>query len=167
MIMRLFKKAVKRSIELENIESITYSTTSFNFLIHVPSEYDYTLYSETRDDFIEFLMLLMEKKGIKKIWFYLVEDVNLNKYAKKEGQKRDKFPDCTPKEWTYEKFRKFVRKKELKNNKEGSLNLIDEKSFIFIREISSTKNSKTFLAKWKDSDQYVAIKVISKLDVIR
>lgn len=56
--MSLFKKAVKRSIDLENIESITYSTISYNFLVHVPSEYDYTLYSENRDEFIEFLMLL-------------------------------------------------------------------------------------------------------------
>ena len=83
--MSMFKKAVKRSIDLENIESITYSTVSFNFLLHVPSEYDYTLYSENRDEFIEFLMLLQEKKGISKIYFYLVEDENLNKYAKKEG----------------------------------------------------------------------------------
>ena len=83
--VKMFNKPIKRSIDLESIESITYSTTSFNFLLHIPSEYDYTLYSENRDEFIEFLMLLMEKKGIQKVWFYFVEDEDLNKYAKKEG----------------------------------------------------------------------------------
>lgn len=65
---------IKRKIQLDKIECITYSTTSNNFLIHIPSEYDYFLYSEEWDEFISLLLLLIEKKGIWSIWFYFVED---------------------------------------------------------------------------------------------
>lgn len=71
------KKYVKRGIDLTKIESITYSKTSFDFVVHVPMEYDYHLFSEERDNFLGLLILLIEKKGKSKIWIYFVEDMNL------------------------------------------------------------------------------------------
>jgi len=37
----LKKKAIKRRIDLERIKGITVGTAGSEFIIHVPSEYDY------------------------------------------------------------------------------------------------------------------------------
>ena len=50
------EKLIKRAIKLENIKAITYSMISNNFVIHVPSEYDYYLCTEDKDEIIGFIL---------------------------------------------------------------------------------------------------------------
>ena len=55
-------------------------------MLHVPSEYDYFLGTSKKDDFIEVLTKIKKNEGDEALNFYLVEDIDLNKYTKKEGE---------------------------------------------------------------------------------
>ena len=77
---------LKRMIYYEKITHLTYSETSNEFVIHVPSEYDYRIRSSTlRDEFIYYLLQLIYhfNEKIIKIWF--VEDLELRRFTKHEG----------------------------------------------------------------------------------
>lgn len=102
--LKFWQKFVKRAIKVENITSITYSNISNNFILHVPSEYDYYLSCQDKDEFIEYLLTVLLSKGIKEIDFYDVEDIDLSKYTKNEGEKKMKYPSVTPKKVSLQNF---------------------------------------------------------------
>lgn len=51
---------VKRQIDIIKITHLTYSETSNEFVLHVPSEYDYRLTTLDKDSFIYFLLMIRE-----------------------------------------------------------------------------------------------------------
>ncbi len=66
---------------LDDISGFTYSLYSDYFLIHVPKEYDYLILSRYRNEIIEKIMMIQFRKGVKKMRFSFVEDINLMKYC--------------------------------------------------------------------------------------
>lgn len=57
--MSLFKGSkIKREVDIRKITHVTYSENSNQFVLHVPSEYDYRLRTLDRDEFILYLIWL-------------------------------------------------------------------------------------------------------------
>lgn len=79
----------------------------------MPSEYDYYLSCQDKDEFLEYLMAVLKSMGIENIDFYDVEDIDLGRYTKNEGEKKDKYPQVTPKKVSLDKFKKFIEEKQL------------------------------------------------------
>ena len=92
----LFSKLVKRQIRLENIEAITYSMISNNFVIHVPKEYDYYLCTVHKNEMLGKILELKHHLKQDAPDFYMVEDIDLSKFSKKEGEKEMKYPKTKP-----------------------------------------------------------------------
>ena len=103
--VNLFKGSkVKREIGLEKITHITYSETSSQFILHVPSEYDYRLRTLDRDDFLLYLICFREKlkQPLVKIW--LRPEINLEAFTKTENMKNTVCPSENPKEFSSKQF---------------------------------------------------------------
>lgn len=73
---------MKRCINLVDINNLTYSTNSTEFVIHIPKEYDYRLTSEDRNDFIWRLLYYRAKLIDQPVVFYLVDDIDLKQFTK-------------------------------------------------------------------------------------
>lgn len=58
-------------------------------------------------------MSVLKSKGIDEIDFYDVEDIDLGKYTKNEGEKKEKYPSVVPKKVSLDKFKKFTEEKQL------------------------------------------------------
>lgn len=73
-VFTIFNKdsIINRKIKLLGVTAITYSVTSSEFVLHVPSEYDYRLSSENRDLIIQYIFKGMETCGVKEINFFFV-----------------------------------------------------------------------------------------------
>ena len=73
-VFTIFNKdsIVNRKIKLSGVVGITYSTFSTEFVIHVPSEYDYRLSSENRDLIIQYIFKGLEACGINELSFLFV-----------------------------------------------------------------------------------------------
>lgn len=104
--LKFWQKSIKRQIPIEKITAVTYSSISNQFVLHVPSEYDYYLGSDFKDEFLEYLIVLLKEKG-QTLDFYEVEDVDLAKYTKNEGSKKQKYPEVTPKVFSQEQFLEY------------------------------------------------------------
>ena len=79
-----------------DVEAVTYSKISNNFVFHIPKEYDYYLCTPDKDEILEYLLKIHKENGNENLKFFLVEDIDLFKYTKKEGEKDNHFPDVTP-----------------------------------------------------------------------
>lgn len=174
--LRFWEKLVKRSIEVDHIEAVTYSMISNNFVLHVPSEYDYYLCSEDKDEFLSYLLHIKKNKGNDEINFYEVEDIDLSVFTKKEGSKKEKYPPVVPKKIDYEKFIQFIKekKKELEKNIQNTEMIYGDKgqqinvnSFEILKSLGSGYFGRVYLVEKKDDKQLYALKVISKLDIIK
>lgn len=171
-----FSKKLKRSLRIDGIKAITYSNISNNFIIHVPEEYDYYLSTPDKDEMIDYLLQAQAKLGCEPLKLFQVDDIDLNKYSKKEGEKKDNWPDIPPQAVKMDTFRKLVdiKKKELESNIKNTEVIIstnnekiNEASFEVLKMIGKGYFGKVFLVEKKDTKQKYALKVISKLDVIK
>ena len=61
-IYNLKEKKIMRKIAIERFNSVTISTKSNEFLLHVTFEYDYRYISNKREFIIQFLIYTYEKK---------------------------------------------------------------------------------------------------------
>lgn len=70
---------------------------SNNFVLHLPSEYDYFLCTSKKDDFIETITKIKQNNKEDPLKFYLIEEIDLNKFSKKEGEELERYPSVVPK----------------------------------------------------------------------
>ena len=78
------EKKVRRENNIGHCNYVTYSTTSSEFIIHIPLEHDYHLVStENRDTFLTYLFFLKEKGGNESTYFFYSKKKSLNIYKKK------------------------------------------------------------------------------------
>lgn len=175
-IMNFFSKPIKRCFKIEDIKAVTYSAISNNFIMHVPAEYDYYLCTPDKDEFLRYLLFVQKKKGLEPLKFYMVEDIDLFKYSRYEGQKGERFANVTPQRFDFPAFENLVKqkKKELEeniNNTEviisGDGSAINENSFEILKTLGKGYFGRVFLVEKKDSKELYALKVISKLDIIK
>lgn len=71
---------------------ITYSEISNNFVMHIPREYDYSLCTDKRDEFIFYILKVRKLLNFGPINFYFVEDIELNQYTKTDEEINMKYP---------------------------------------------------------------------------
>ena len=175
-LVNMFKKKLKRAMKIENIKAVTYSNISNHFVIHLPNEYDYYMSTPDKDEFIDYILQAQELLKCEPLKLFLVDDVDLLKYAKKEGEKQDKWPDVPPQEMNVDNFRKMVdlRKKELDNNIKNTEIIIssdgekiNEGSFDILKMLGKGYFGRVYLVEKKDTKDLYALKVISKLDIIK
>ena len=176
MLVSLFSKKIKRSILIENITGVTYSTISNNFVLHVKSEYDYYFCTKDKDEFLKYMLHVRQNKKLDPVPFYFVEDIDLQKFTKYEKDKFEKLPPVSPQKFDLKDFEVMVKKKnqEIENSvnntemivsKDGSK--VTENSFEIIKALGKGYFGRVFLVEKKDDHQLFALKVISKLDIIK
>lgn len=175
-IMNLFTKYIKRSIKIALIEAITYSTLSNNFVLHVPAEYDYHLCSADRDDVLIYILALRALNGLRPLKFFFLEEIDLTSYSRLDTDKADKWPEEEPSMMDQERFEEFKEDRAEKvrdscakttvifHNSDSKVN---QESFELLKTLGKGYSGQVFLAKKKDTNKLFALKVISKLDVIK
>ena len=175
-ISSFFTKSVKRTIRVEVIKAITYSALSNYFVIHIPDEYDYYLCSPLRDEIILYILQIQQELGCPNLTIFTVQEVNLFKYSKTDDETKDKWPDVPAKSMTYESFQQMIseKKKQLDENIKNTEvimqmdgNDVNEGSFEILKTLGQGFFGKVFLVEKKDDKQLYALKVISKLDIIK
>lgn len=176
ILMSMFSKKVKRSIKIEDITGITYSTISNNFILHVTSEYDYYFCTADKDEFIRYILHIQNTKKMDPIKMFFVEDIDLQKYTKYEGEKIEKLPPVTPQKFDLKSFDSMIKQKtqELENSVKNTEMIIskdgtkvNENSFEVLKALGKGYFGRVFLVEKKDNKELYALKVISKLDIIK
>lgn len=176
ILLSMFFKKVKRSIKIEDITAITYSTISNNFVLHITSEYDYYFCTADKDEFIRYVLHVQNTKKMDPIKIYFVEDIDLQKFTKYEGDKVEKIPPVTPQKFDLKAFDSMIKQKnnELENSVKNTEMIISvdgskvtENSFEVLKALGKGYFGRVFLVEKKDDKQLFALKVISKLDIIK
>ena len=174
---------VKRSIYLAHVIFVTYSTTSNEFVMHVPKEYDYRLSSNgSRDDFIWYCLKLRERlnvENLEPIKFYFRENIELGIYTKNENEKKEKLPPGKPIEMTADTFIQWKKQKDqaqkmsieqtetIFNKLSADIDSkLTEDNFEIIRVLGRGAFGKVNLCVKKDTRELYAIKIISKAEII-
>lgn len=172
----LFSKLVKRSFNIDKIRAVTYSSISNNFVLHMPEEYDYYLCTPDKDDIIRYILHIQKEKGLEPLKFFMVEDIDLIKFSKTDKEKVDKWPEKESVKMGYDNFLEHISKKkaELENNIKNTEVIlsrdgqkVNENSFEILRTLGKGYFGRVFLVEKKDDKKLYAIKVISKLDIIK
>jgi serum/glucocorticoid-regulated kinase 2 len=175
-LVSLFSKPVKRCFKISDVKAITYSAISNNFIMHIPNEYDYYLCTPDKDEFVKYILYVQSKLGVEPLKFYTVEDIDLFKFNRYEGQKVEKFPSVVPEKMDFTVFEGLVKKKKKEledniNNTEiivsGDGSRVNENSFEILKTLGKGYFGRVFLVEKKESKELYALKVISKLDIIK
>ena len=177
-LINWFTSGLKRKLPIEKIEAITYSKLLNFFVLHLPSEYDYYLFTKYRDEIIEYLIEIRKNLNPEKeMLLFVVEEADLRKYSKTDTEKVDKWPKLVkPQELSTEYFKDFLKQREKvkQNNIENTETIItqggervNEDSFEMLKTLGKGYYGRVFLCEKKDSKKLYAVKVISKLDIIK
>ncbi len=176
IITNMFSRQIKRQFNILDIDGITYSTISNNFVFHIPKEYDYYLCTPDKDEVLDLVLKIQKMNGKDSLKFYMVEDTDLNIYAQKEGEEDSRYPKIDPTEMNDNKFENYVNKKKKKleddvNNTETIITSdgkqINQDCFDILRTLGKGYFGRVFLVEKKDDKELYALKVISKLDIIK
>ena len=172
----LFRKAVKRVIRVEEVKAVTISEISNCFVVHIPNEYDYSYSTPDRSEIIEYILHAQEKLGCQPLKLFVTKENDLEKFVKNEGSKVNRWPTSTPVELTTPIFKSIVQR--MRSDTEDSIRgtevilskddeFVSEGSFDVIRFVAKGRRGKVFLAEKKGENTLLALKIISKADVIK
>ncbi|CAD8077734.1 unnamed protein product [Paramecium primaurelia] len=76
------KKSIKRKIQIQKIFGVTVSRSSFEFILHVPSETDYHYKSqENRDIILYYLSIVLKLNNKDGLKIYLVDQEDLQQFC--------------------------------------------------------------------------------------
>ena len=173
-----FTSSLKRKIPIAKIEAVTYSTILNFFVLHLPDEYDYYLFSKYRNEFLKYIFILqgqLETKGPIKL--FAVGEADLRKYSKIDTEKIDKWPKHVGSfEMSPDRFEKFVqefKKKEAEQIAKTEIILsqkgekVNQGSFELLKTLGKGYYGRVFLCEKINDQKLYAMKVISKLDIIK
>lgn len=177
-LINWFTSGVKRKMDISKIEAVTYSKVLNFFVLHMPDEYDYYLFTKYRNEIIEYLIRIRANLGCPKpMAFFAVEEADLRKYSKTDTEKFDKWPKNVPSQpLTHDFWKVFVenREKKKKNDIANTEMLItqtgenvNEDSFEMLKTLGKGYYGRVFLCEKKDNQKLYAVKVMSKLDIIK
>jgi len=167
---------VKRQIDVIKITHLTYSETSNEFVLHVPSEYDYRLTTLDKDSFIYFLLMIRENLGQPPLKLWFKPEINLGIFCTTEGMKEKKYPTQDPREMTAEAFRAYIDAKKLriKSIAENTETLISrdgkkitENDFEVLRMLGKGAFGKVVLAQKRDDGEFYAVKILEKQALLK
>ena len=174
--LSFFTKKLKRIFWIKDIKAITYGYISNNFILHLPSEYDYYLCTPDKDEFIFYILNVQQELKCEPIKLYSVEDIDLYKYCRYENQVGNKYPSVVPKKVTASEFEDIigVKNQKIKENIDNTEiiitknnDIVNENSFEILKTLGKGYFGTVFLVEKKDSGELFALKVISKLDIIK
>lgn len=175
-VMSLFKGSkIKREVDIKKITHITYSENSNQFVLHVPSEYDYRLRTLDRDEFILYLIGMRQKLKQEPVKMWIRPEISLEQFTKTEDMKTNVFPSSQCNEYTAQKFRDYLNKKDFQmmQNAKNTETLISrdgkkltENDFEVIRMLGKGAFGKVILTQKKDDGDLYAIKIIEKSQLI-
>lgn len=184
-LYNLKKKSVQRRIPIELLESLTLSTLSSEFILHVKQQYDYRLLSyEHRKNIVEMILFVVCAVKMLSNAFpvYYVPLINLNsvmtthslakqrKFVKPDRKfltimNLEKYKDVVE---TENKRQTEVRKKTttiFKKSKSGTGEICIE-DFELLKVLGKGAFGKVMLAQKKDNSRIYAIKVLKKQQIV-
>lgn len=178
-------KTIKRRIILENIEAITRSTNSSEFVIHIKNENDYRYSSfNRRNEVVETLLFLIikERKLASTFKIYDVDYINLNVIMTSHKMMKTgqiKRPDETKaKIYDVDVYAlNEAQETQRRTNTRKSTSMLfahkkDKNSFVCIDDFDLLKMlgkgafGEVVLAQHKESGRLYAIKVLKKKDIV-
>ena len=173
-----FTSGLKRKIPIKKIEAITYSLELNFFVLHLPEEYDYYLFTQYRDEIISYLIVIRKELGCEKnMLLFPVPKADLKEYSKIDTEKVDKWPkDVESKELSTDFFDHFVKGRQAKKqeNIDNTQTIItqggesvNEGSFEMLKTLGQGYYGRVFLCEKKDTKKLYAVKVMSKLIIIK
>jgi serine/threonine protein kinase len=163
----------RRRIALESIDAIVASEASDEFVIKVPSEYDYRYRSERRDDVIECLNDLIEQKG-RRLKTELVEEKELFSFTITKDAARLRLEERE--EELIEKRNKALERHESDEEEEkeggeteqliGSDDRISVDSFHLLKVLGRGTFGKVMQVQKKDTGKIYAMKILKKTMIL-
>lgn len=177
-LINWFTSSLKRKIPIIKIEAITYSTLLNFFVIHLPKEYDYYLFTKHRDEMIRYILIIRNKLSpASNLKLFPVQEADLRKYSKTDTEKVDKWPKHVPAiELDLASYDEFINQRQIAEGKQiaNTETIITKKGekvhqghFDLLKTLGKGYYGRVFLCEKKDTKKLYAMKVISKLDIIK
>jgi len=181
-LYNLSKTNIKRRIPITKIVGVTLSKTSYEFVIHIPEEYDYRYSSpEKRDKILESIALSYNTCTKDKLLaFYFKEDPNLIQFTTTKADKKknvSRIPTDKPLYFNTQglKENKINVEEELKNDKERTKTLFSKKKqekditiddFNLLKVLGRGAFGKVMLVEHKATKEIFAMKSLRKEELI-
>ncbi|CAD8178540.1 unnamed protein product [Paramecium octaurelia] len=177
-IMQIFGKImsnqIKRKIKLSSIQAVSVTSLGAEFVIHVPSEYDYRFQSsDYRKQILETLCQCYQTYNQRKLPFFFKDDFTLVSVCTtendvKKGIKR--FPTEQPIELDVKELREHSNRKPQEQliykrpglQKQISSSMISIEDFDLIKVLGRGAFGKVMMCEKKDSKELFAIKSLRK-----
>jgi hypothetical protein len=153
-VQRIFNKdaMIKRKINLANIKGLVYARLGYEFVIHVPDEFDYRIVWKEKDAFIELLLLGLKSCGIKELQFYLTDELELFEFCTHRSEKKKgviRPPVGETRKMTVDMFEEFLEEKS-RNEREEVDNtevVVGDKVFFLVSELKIRTIRRKLLSK--------------------
>lgn len=162
----------QRRVDIANITSLTVSSTSDEFVVHVPDEYDYRLASAYKDDFVEVLRKAHNVRTGSKMKVQYVVDDNLDVVVVTKEQRKN-----MTRESVIKRKRELAAESQSSDHEEhkimGSVETLignGEKlsidSFVLLKVLGRGSFGKVMQVKKKDDGKIYAMKILKKSMVL-
>lgn len=158
-IYNISKTTVKRKIPTSKVRAITLSNIGNEFIIHVPDEYDYRfLHSDKRDKIIDLLSELHKKYHGAQMALQFKDEISLEKFVYKRGDKRERNFDQPAGEPTKKEYDTIYTRDK------GRTVTLDD--FTLLKVLGRGAFGKVMLVRLKDTGELFALKSMKKAELV-
>lgn len=170
---------VKRKIDMKLIQAIVYAKLGNEFVLNIPTEFDYRFASERKDEIVKYILYALSSNGIREVKFYFTNELELHDFTTHNSQKKKGIvhpPRGEILSMTIDKFEEYYKQK-LEDQKQ-----IDQVTTMFISSETGNKLTinnfnllktlgkggfgKVYLVQKKGTKELFALKTIKKLFII-
>lgn len=173
---------IKRRIALPDIEGIVYSRVTDEFVVYVPTQFDYRFKDECKDKMISFLLQGREACGQPTQKFFVSRELQLEEFCThRSWKKAGKYMEPIGEEflWNSEIFKGWLSENkthqydETKNILDGDLGINDPKKQITFNDFDMLKRlgngafGEVWLGVHKETQDAFALKIMRKEQIIK
>src|SRR3990167_6039259 len=79
---------VKRKIDMKLIQAIVYAKLGNEFVLNIPTEFDYRFASERKDEIVKYILYALSSNGIREVKFYFTNELELHDFTTHNSQKK-------------------------------------------------------------------------------
>lgn len=170
---------VKRKIDIKLIQAIVYAKLGNEFVLNIPTEFDYRFASERKDEMVKYILYALNSNGVREVKFYFTNELELHDFTTHNSQKKKGIvhpPRGDLLSMTIDKFEEY-HKQKLEDQKQ-----IDQVTTMFISSETGNKLTinnfnllktlgkggfgKVYLVQKKGTKELFALKTIKKLFII-